>query len=725
MSLRDQIAGGLARLTAAIVALNTKVDSGTPVETMVTPVAGDILIVKRGSAFYLGLVDSLLGGGGGAASLPIDVVAPAAGQEVYGVVDGVPKRIPIAQLINDAYPQPLGLWDYWTDWRAASGNANAPGAFAGAAISSGTNTTALPTGGMAGYNDHGVFLRSSTTADGGYRYQTTSLVGMYFGGVARKFRGQFLWRTSFTGRTVRLGFHDSNTVADAVDGAYFEISGATCSAKTANNSTRTTHATTITLSLDVAYTFDIEVNAAASEARYRVWGGNDYDTALMDVTISTNIPNTSARAFGAGIVATEVSTTASDIGILYSLGIGTPAGFARVYGVYSTPVVRPSAFASGDWTATAVAGGIELNITAMPASGSAAVTALRYRLDGGAPVPLSGTGTGVRTITGLTPGQAYAVQIQQVTAAGESPWSDTKSRTPTAPAVPVAFTAGQWTATAGVSSIVVNITALPVDGGSTITALQYRLDGGTPVAFAGTGTGSRTITGLTPSTEYDVEIRAVNAVGNGAWSDLKSATPTAGGGGGALTVTDVTIGEIFGGAGGASLTIPAVASGNSLIVVTRNADAATTVTGGAEVGAGVTLSGEHVHFFKIENITDGRTAVQVNAPGGDTSTAVAVLEVDDNAIATASTVAAGTGSGTTINQAFTTTAANATAVGMAYFSNGVTQTAGSGWSVAPGTSSYDAVNYIADAGAAGAKTTDMTLADSRSWGMVVQAFVRA
>ncbi|MDQ7745468.1 hypothetical protein [Hydrogenophaga pseudoflava] len=430
MSLQSMVAAGFARLTTAVLALNTKVDSATPIETMVAPTAGDILIVKRGSAFYLALVDTLLGGGGGAA-LPVDVVAPAAGQEIYGVLDGVPKRIPIAQLINDAYPQPLGLWDHWTDWRAGSGNANASDIFTGTAVSSGTNTTALPTGGMAGYNDHGVFLRSSTTANGGYRYQTTSLVGMYFSGVARKYRCQFLWRTSFTGVTVRTGFHDTNTNADAVDGAYFEISGSTCSAKTANNSTRTTHATTITLSLDVAYTFDIEVNAAASEARFRVWAGNNYDAAVMDVTITTNIPSTSARTFGAGIVATEASTTAMDIGVLYSLGVGTPAGFARMYGVYSTPVVRPSAFADGNWSATPVAGGIELNIGPMPASGSAAVTALRYRLDGGAPVTLSGTGTGVRTLT-LTPGQEYALQLQQVTAAGESDWSDTKRRTPLA-----------------------------------------------------------------------------------------------------------------------------------------------------------------------------------------------------------------------------------------------------------------------------------------------------
>lgn len=659
------------------------VESGTPIEDTATPTAGDEIIIERAGVFYRALVDSLLGGGagGGGASLPIDVVAPAAGQEVYGVVDGVPKRIPIAQLINEAYPQPLGLWDYWTDWRAASGNANAPGAFAGAAISSGTNTTALPTGGMAGYNDHGVFLRSSTTANGGYRYQTTSLVGMYFGGVARKFRCQFLWRSAFTGVTVRTGFHDTNTSADAVDGAYFEIVGSTCSAKTANNSTRTTDATTITLSLDTAYTFDIEVNAAATAARFRVWGGNDYDTALMDVTITTNIPSTSARTFGAGIVATESSTTASDIGILYSLGIGTPAGFARVYGVYSTPVVRPSEFVDGNWTATAVAGGVELNITAMPASGSSAVTALRYRLDGGAPVTLSGTGTGVRTITGLTAGQAYAVQIQQVTAAGESPWSDTKTRTPTAaPTAPAAFTVGQWTATAGASSIVVDITALPSNGGSAITALQYRLDGGSAVAFAGTGTGPRTITGLTPSTEYDVEIRAVNAVGNGAWSDLKSATPTAGGGGLTIVQQPAKV-ETWGSSVERSLS--AVGSGNHLIVAVRGETAAgvptiTDSAGGSWSAAvhsyGETQNNSTAYYFIRSGVTSGLTSVRATYGSGN-ECCIGVVEVSGGTPTLDATLGAVVGSLTDPwNMAFTSTADNALLVGMAAFSNATTVT---------------------------------------------------
>jgi hypothetical protein len=185
----------------------------------------------------------------------------------------------------------------------------------------------------------------------------------------------------------------------------------------------------------------------------------------------------------------------------------------------------PSAFAVGDWTAAAAAGQINLNITALPSDGGTPITALQYRIDGGTAVGLSGTGTGARTISGLAAGVEYDVQIRAVNALGAGAWSDTKSRT--TPVVPSAFTSGNWTATPGDGEVVLNITALPSNGGTDITALQYRIDGGTWTNLTGTGTGSRTITGLTNATEYDFELRAVNAVGNGAASDVKSATPEA------------------------------------------------------------------------------------------------------------------------------------------------------------------------------------------------------
>jgi hypothetical protein len=93
---------------------------------------------------------------------------------------------------------------------------------------------------------------------------------------------------------------------------------------------------------------------------------------------------------------------------------------------------------------------------------------------------------------------------------------------------PDAFTVGQWNvaATGATGAISINILALPADNGSAITALQYRIGTGAAVALTGTGTGARTITGLTDDVAVDVQVRAVNGGGEGAWSDIKAVTPT-------------------------------------------------------------------------------------------------------------------------------------------------------------------------------------------------------
>lgn len=94
---------------------------------------------------------------------------------------------------------------------------------------------------------------------------------------------------------------------------------------------------------------------------------------------------------------------------------------------------------------------------------------------------------------------------------------------------PSAMTAGQWTLTdspsAGGDKLSLNITALPYDGGSALTALQYRVGGGSAQTLSGLATGARLITVLA-STAAAVEVRAVNAIGSAAWSDVKTVTPT-------------------------------------------------------------------------------------------------------------------------------------------------------------------------------------------------------
>jgi len=187
--------------------------------------------------------------------------------------------------------------------------------------------------------------------------------------------------------------------------------------------------------------------------------------------------------------------------------------------------VIPAAFTSGQWTATAGDEEIEITIGSLPNSGGASITDIEYELDASGSWISTGGTTGF-TITGLTNATEYDVRIRAKNSVGSGRASDVKAETPESSATaPAAFTSGQWTATPGVDKITVAVSALPSDGGSAITAIQYRVDSGSWTASGISSTGSFDITGLTRGTAYAVTIRAVNAVGSASASDSKSRTP--------------------------------------------------------------------------------------------------------------------------------------------------------------------------------------------------------
>ncbi|MEN9801724.1 MAG: hypothetical protein RLZ37_849, partial [Actinomycetota bacterium] len=70
----------------------------------------------------------------------------------------------------------------------------------------------------------------------------------------------------------------------------------------------------------------------------------------------------------------------------------------------------------------------------------------------------------------------------------------------------------------------------PSDGGSTITSYEYQVDSGAIVSepFSGFNSQTITISGLTNGTSYNVRVRAVNAIGAGAWSVTSGGMPSAG-----------------------------------------------------------------------------------------------------------------------------------------------------------------------------------------------------
>ena len=156
----------------------------------------------------------------------------------------------------------------------------------------------------------------------------------------------------------------------------------------------------------------------------------------------------------------------------------------------------------------------------------------------------TGAGT-TATVTGLTNGTAYQVQVQATNSVGDSPWSNSTKATPAAqkpdkPAAP--------TLTVGHASLSLSWTA-PASNGAAITDydIQYRActatDGdtndlacdGTTNAWATTWTShthtgtstTATITGLTNGTAYQVQVQATNSVGDSPWSNSTKATPAA------------------------------------------------------------------------------------------------------------------------------------------------------------------------------------------------------
>lgn len=256
----------------------------------------------------------------------------------------------------------------------------------------------------------------------------------------------------------------------------------------------------------------------------------------------------------------------------------------------------PATFGEAQWTLTdtpsASGDRLTINILSLPGSGNSPITALQYRIDGGSAITLSGTGTGAREIT-VTAETVTNVQISAANVLGSAPWSDTKFATPTAFTAPLQFSEEQWSvnndATGG--DITITITGLPENGGSAITALEYRVDAGSWVSLGGTTTGSYGVSGLTDTVQVSITVRAVNAIGNGAASTGKNVTPTAAPGTVPATITSGqwTLAD-FPSAGGDQLTvnlITAPTNGGSPITsyeFRRNGAAWSTLPGGTALG---------------------------------------------------------------------------------------------------------------------------------------------
>ena len=137
------------------------------------------------------------------------------------------------------------------------------------------------------------------------------------------------------------------------------------------------------------------------------------------------------------------------------------------------------------------------------------------------------------TITGLIGGVKYEIQLRANNDSGPGPWSQAAGEEPTtaAPSAP-----SITDVTRGDRTLAVVWTAPADNGGGVITAYDVgyietsadeTVESNWTVRHNAWRSGDLryTITNLTNATEYDVQVRAVNSAGDGAWSGTETGTP--------------------------------------------------------------------------------------------------------------------------------------------------------------------------------------------------------
>ena len=215
-------------------------------------------------------------------------------------------------------------------------------------------------------------------------------------------------------------------------------------------------------------------------------------------------------------------------------------------------------------------------------SGGSTITGYQYAVSVGAGTTYFGSWTDASgtssplTITGLTNGTTYSVELRAVNGGGDGPASVYQvGVTLTVPEAPTITSL-----TPGDATIAVNYTPYDntSDGGSALSDVQYSIDGGATWLSAGTLADPFTIGGLTNGTLYAVELRTVNGVGTSDPSAPSSATPATTPG----LPLDVTA---VGGPGSVSVAWQPPLSDGGSAVTTYTASAYSAASGGTSLGS--------------------------------------------------------------------------------------------------------------------------------------------
>ena len=308
--------------------------------------------------------------------------------------------------------------------------------------------------------------------------------------------------------------------------------------------------------LSVAFTAGADGGSALTNYEYSTDGGSTFKSRASSGTVSPIVITTVSSS-----AAVLVNGTSYDVQIraVNAIGSGTTT--------FST-AVTPRTVPGSPTSVSGIAGDAQVSLVwSVPVSdGGSVITDYVVEFNDGGSWTMFADGTSTSasaTVTGLTNGQAYAFRVSAINIVGTGTVSTvstavTPATTPSAPTITaispsngslsVAFTAG-------------------ANGGSAITTYKYSTDGGstfrtrdlrTPASPLVITKASGTESNLVNGTLYNIQIKAVNTIGDGTPTDSTSATP-------ATVPTVPTVGSITSGDASLSVAFTAGANGGSVI----------------------------------------------------------------------------------------------------------------------------------------------------------------
>lgn len=255
----------------------------------------------------------------------------------------------------------------------------------------------------------------------------------------------------------------------------------------------------------IAFTPGANIGSSISNYQYSIDGGNTWITRTP-ASISSPI-----------VIPGLTNGTTYTI-LLRAVNTRGPGSSASVT---ATPAGLPSA----PTALAATPGNQQLTIAFIPgANNGSEITNYQYSLDGRTYVAFNPAVTGSPvTVTGLTNGTVYSIYLRAVNGKGSGAPNNVSGIPIGAPFPPTSLTAISLNGGARISFTQTS------NGGSPITNYEYSLDDGvTWLAFNPVSTGtSVTVPGLTNGTNYSIRLRALNAFGASAASQVVTITPGA------------------------------------------------------------------------------------------------------------------------------------------------------------------------------------------------------